>query len=54
MAKTETNTTKAARMMGKIGGQKTKENMGPDHFKNIGKLGAKKRWGKNVKKTLDK
>ena len=36
---------KAAQMLGKKGGQKTKKKYGPAHYKKMGTLSAKKRWG---------
>ena len=37
---------KNAQELGKLGGKKTKEKHGKDHFSNAGKKGALKRWGK--------
>ena len=33
------------RKIGKAGGDKTKATKNPNHFREIGKLGAIKRWG---------
>lgn len=52
MKKIESATTKMARMLGKRGGDKTKETRGVDYFKEIGKRGGQKRW--KLKTTKDK
>ena len=38
------------REAGRLGGAKTKEKYGKDHFKRISKMGLDKRWGKNTEK----
>lgn len=39
--------------LGKKGGKATKKNNGLNYYKNIGKLGAEKRWGKKTAPALD-
>ena len=39
--------------LGKKGGKTTKKNHGLNYYKNIGKLGAEKRWGKKISPSLD-
>lgn len=41
---------KAAQLLGKKGGQKTKKKYGPAHYKKMGTLSAKKRWGNKTPK----
>lgn len=43
----------AAVMLGRSGGNKTKELYGKSHYNKIAKLGAAKRWAKN-KEAVDK
>lgn len=52
-----TDTTELLRehlsQLGKKGGKATKKNHGLNYFKNIGKLGAEKRWGKKKASAID-
>ena len=43
---------KAAQKLGKKGGQKTKKKYGKKHYRTIGLLAAKVRWGKRKPKGL--
>ncbi len=43
---TNTNASEIAKQLGRLGGEKTKEKYGAEHFRNISKKALIKRWGK--------